>query len=215
VGSTPHYIYLDEAYNLTPGAKNQLIVLGGFGTSEPKKIVKAYKQIRKFALKRRQIGAEIKSSDRLAIKRLIPQVFKMLSGFDVVVYVIRQDKRIIPFEYWEQDKLNYEKLYLALLIRLLRDEWNLKEQAQVSVILDTFKTKNITKDEMIKHTRLAFKQKYSDKFFKIRFMDSAVDFNLQIADFIVGSFFKSFKQSPNTPKFNIEGLRLGIVSNIL
>lgn len=210
-----YYIYIDEAYNLTPGSRDQLMVLGGFGTTSPKKVVKAYKKIRKFTLKRRQLGAEIKSFDRLAIKKLIPRIFKALTDLDIVIYVIRQDKKFIPFKYYQKDKLNYEKLYLDLLIKLLKDEWGLEKYNQVTVVADTFKTKIILKDEMIKKTRLTFKQKYPDKYLKMRFADSAGDFNLQIADFIVGSFFRAFKDSKDIPDFKIEGLRIRIIANVL
>lgn len=86
---------------------------------------------------------------------------------------------------------------------------------QVTVVADTFKTKIILKDEMIKKTRLTFKQKYPDKYLKMRFADSAGDFNLQIADFIVGSFFRAFKDSKDIPDFKIEGLRIRIIANVL
>lgn len=210
-----YYIYIDETYNLTPGSRNQLIVLGGLGTSDPKKVAKTYKKIRKFTLKSRQLGTEIKSFDRIAIKKLIPKVFKALIGLDVVIYVIRQDKKFIPLEYYQKDELNYEKLYLDLLIKLLRDEWGLEKYNQVTVIVDTFKTKTISKDEMFKKTYLAFKQKYPDKYFKMRFANSTGDFSLQIADFIVGSFFRAFKGGKDIPDFKIEGLRIRIIANIL
>lgn len=211
-----YYIYLDEAYNLTPGARNQLIVFGGFGTTEPKKIVKAYKKIRRFNLKHRQIGAEIKSNDAIAIKKLIPKMFKILVGLDIVIYIIRQDKKIIPVKYWQKNKLNYEQLYLDLLINSLVNTWSLTERNQVSVILDSFQTKLIPKDEMIKKVRFAFNQKYPNKFFKMRFMNSATDFNLQIADFIVGAYLRSFRDGPDLSDFRFgEGLRLNIVVNIL
>jgi len=210
-----YYIYIDETYNLTHGTPNQLIVLGGFGTSDPKKIAKAYKKIRKFTLKRRQLGQEIKSSDKIAIKKLIPKVFKALTGLDIIIYVIRQDKKFIPFQYYKKNKLDYEKLYLDLLIKLLKEEWNLEEHNQVSVILDTFKTKKISKDEMIKKICSAFKERYPNKYFKMRFVDSAGDLNIQIADFIVGSFSKAFKGGPKIPNFKFEGLRLRIINNIL
>lgn len=125
-----YYIYIDEAYNLTPDSKNQLIVLGGFGTSEPKRIVKAYKKIRRFNLKHRQISSEIKSNDAIAIKKLIPKIFKVLVGLDIVIYIIRQDKKIIPVKYWQKNKLNYEQLYLDLLINSLVNTWSLEERNQ-------------------------------------------------------------------------------------
>jgi len=210
-----YYIYLDEAYNLTPNSKNQLIVLGGFGTSEPKKIVKAYKKIRRFNLKPRQISSEIKSADAIAIKRLIPQLFKALIGLDIVIYIIRQDKKIIPFKYWQKDKLNYEQLYLDLLIKLLKDVWNLEGHNKITVLVDYFTTK-MDKNTMVHKIRSALKIKYSNKDFGIQFADSSSDFNLQIADFIVGAYLRNFKEGPDLSDFCFgQGLRLNIVVNIL
>ena len=55
-----YQIHLDESYNLTFENKNQIMVLGGFGTSEAKTIAKKYKNIRKHILKPKQFGLEIK-----------------------------------------------------------------------------------------------------------------------------------------------------------
>jgi hypothetical protein len=129
---------------------------------------------------------------------------------------VKQDKKIIPFKYWQKDMLNYEKLYVDLLIKLLIDKWDLQGREQISVILDNFKTKIISKVQMIKKVRHAFGQKYPGKFFKVRFADSAGDFNLQIADFIVGTYFKNFKKGLDLSDFCFgQGLRLNIVVNIL
>ena len=195
-----YYIYIDEAYNLTSGAKDQLIVIGGFGTSNPKKIAKTYKKIRRFNLSKRQLKLETKSSDRIAIKKIIPKLFRALVGLDIVIYAIRQDKKFIPHNYFKKGKLNYDKLYLDLLIRILRDEWNLENRDNISIMADYFHTKT----DMPKKILKALKQKHPNKKFGIQFADSQKDMNLQIADFIVGSFYKSF-----------EGLRFRIINNIL
>ncbi len=205
-----YYIHIDEAYNLNPKAKHQLIVVGGFGTTDPKKIAKAYKRIRKHILTKRQLKTEIKSSDKIAVQKLIPRVFKALQGLDILIYVIRQDKRFIPFKYFEKDKLNYEKLYLDLVIKLLRDEWNLEKHDSVSIMADYFKTKINLPEKILN----GLKQKYPNKNFGIQFADSQKNTNLQIADFIVSSFFKSFSQSSNIPKFQLEGLQFKIINNI-
>lgn len=206
-----YYIYIDEAYNLAPNAKHQLIVIGGFGTSDPKKIAKAYKKIRKFNLTKRQYQLETKSSDRVAIKKLIPKLFKALVGLDIVIYAIRQDKKFIPYKYFEEDKLNYEKLYLDLLIKLIRDEWDLKKHDNISIMADYFHTKTNMPEKILN----VLKRKYPNKKFGIQFADSQKDINLQIADLIVGSFYKSFVGGPKIPDFKFEGLRLRIINNIL
>ena len=50
----------------------------------------------------------------------------------------------------------------------------------------------------------------------MRFADSAGDFNLQIADFIVGAFLKSLQEGSYAKSYTkFEGLHLRIVNDIL
>lgn len=73
---------------------------------------------------------------------------------DVAVYIIKQEKKNIPLEYWQKEKLNYDRLYLDLLIRLLRDEWKeIEDHSRVDIFIDTFKTKKISK-EIIRRSSL-------------------------------------------------------------
>lgn len=209
-----YYIYLDEAYNLTPGAKNQFIILGGFGTSEPKRVANAHKKIRKLVLKQKQLGTEIKSFDRLAVEKLIPKIFKTLKDIDVVIYIIYQDKKVIPRQYYYKEKLNYERLYLEMLTILLRDEWKLKGQKQITVTADTFKTK-MDKEKIIEKVLLSLKEQYPEKHFGLQFSDSTSDLNLQVADFIVGRFFRGIKQGYTPAKLAPQGVYARIIINIL
>lgn len=208
-----YHIYLDESYNLSPSATHPLFVLGGFGTPNPKTVAREYKRIRKRFLKRKQIGFEIKSFDKIALTKLIPHVFSALTSIDVVIYILRQDKKHIPFEYFTKNALNYEKLHVQLLTRLLKDVWNLDQYDAISVTIDKFQTKT-SKKKIIESACGECQSKYPHKKMNIQFTDSASDLNLQIADFIVGSYFKKFSGSPHTPTL-INNKRVHIIQNVL
>lgn len=208
-----YHIYLDESYNLSPSAKHPLFVLGGFGTLYPKAVAQKYKRIRKRFLKRKQIGLEIKSFDKIALTKLIPHVFSALTNIDVVIYILRQDKKHLPFEYFTKKTLNYESLYLHLLVRLLKDVWDLEQHDSISITVDKFQTK-MEKKQIVESVRGECQSKYPHKKMNIQFADSSSDLNLQIADFIVGSYFKKFSGSPHTPQL-INNERVHIIQNIL
>ena len=61
----------------------------------------------------------------------------------------------------------------------------------------------------------SLKNKYTDKYFRMQFTDSDKNLNLQLADFIVGTFFKNFTKSQKIPEFNLNNLKAKIISNIL
>ncbi len=209
-----YHIYLDESYNLTPGAENPIFVFGGFGTTSAKTVAKTYKRIRKITLNPRQMRLEIKSFDKIATTKLIPRVLAAVDTLDLVIYIIKQDKKFIPLKYFNGSKLNYEKLYIDILTKLLTDEWDITRHDTVSVTIDAFKTKT-SKQEIIHSINQVFRTKHPEKRIGIHFVNSVQDLNLQIADFIVGSFFRNFASGSHTTPPGFEKMRMRIIINIL
>ena len=122
---------------------------------------------------------------------------------------------MLPFKYFQQHKLNYDRLYFDLLSNLLINEWNFKKYNHISINLDNFNTHTLNKKSSLSKIKNSLKNKYTDKYFRMQFTDSDKNLNLQLADFIVGTFFKNFTKSQKIPEFNLNNLKAKIISNIL
>lgn len=183
------YIYLDETFNLKKGTKNQFLAIAGYETQDPKKLIKLFLKIKSAKLPKKWIGSEIKSANIVAEKLIKPYLFQKLSDTDISIYSNLQYKNYLPRKYFKNEVLNYDLLYLDLLKDLLTRRWSFKDNKIIILTLDTFKTKKISKREIISSLKTDLALKYPNKTFDITFESSASFLNLQIADFVCGIFY--------------------------
>lgn len=208
------YIYLDESFSLKRGEKNQFLIIAGFATQNPKKIAKIYKRIKRHTLPKKFVNIEIKSTNPIADYALKPKLFSELNKTDIQIYAISQLKNQLPKDYFDKDKLLYEKLYLDLLNYLLVNEWNYFDNKIIIVTLDTFKPKQIKRGDIINSLKKELKNKYPDKHFSISFENSAKFLTLQLADQICGVFYQLLQENQTWFKM-IEPKLKKIVTNPL
>jgi hypothetical protein len=208
------YIYLDESFSLKKGEKNQFLIIAGFATQNPKAIAKIYKRIKRHTLPKKFINLEIKSTNPIADRALKPKLFSELNKTDIQIYAISQLKNQLPKEYFDKEKLLYEKLYLDLLNYLLVNEWNYFDNKIVIVTLDTFKPKQLKRGDIINLLKKELKNKYPEKNFLISFESSAKFLTLQLADQICGVFYQLLQENQTWFKM-IEPKLKKIVTNPL
>jgi len=120
------YIFLDESYNLQNRNKKQFISINGFSVLDEKRLFKRWNEYRKpFAKTKRRIHAKEKFFNELRLKAL-----KLIKRNDLTLLSVFQVAQEIPFKqndfYFYKGKLNFDKLYFDLVIKLL-DELNLQE----------------------------------------------------------------------------------------
>jgi hypothetical protein len=182
------YIFLDESGQFTPCNHEQYFVVAAFTVGKPRRTEKAirgwYKN--KFPIRMRN-QSEIKFSDKKIPIALRLKTLKFISNLDVRVHYVYLQRKNIPNNFRSNDKLRSGHLYTHIIGELLEmflpitdmefrafcDQRHLKrlrrsefKQILTSHLLPLLPAKSIVEVEMI---------------------DSTVNTNIQIADWIVGA----------------------------
>ena len=208
------YIYLDESFHLKRGEENQFLIIAGFSTQNPKAIAKLYKRIKRHTIPKKFLTWEIKSTNSIADRTFKPKLFSELNKTDIQIYAISQLKDQLLKEYFDKEKLLYDKLYLDLLNHLLLNEWNYFDDKIIITTLDAFRPGKVKKGEIIDSLKKNLENKYPDKKFSLFFEDSVKFLTLQLADQICGVFYQLFQENQTWFKM-IEPKLKKIVTNPL
>lgn len=180
------YIYIDETFNLEKGTKNQFLAVAGFSTPNTIEAAKWYQKVKKKALPKKYNGKEMKSTDRLINKYILPKLFSSnIELPNIKISAVIQYKNNLPQSYYYKNELNYDLLYLEVVKKLLRKSWSYKDKEIIIVTLDTFKTKTLRKAIIANKITTILESKYPHNHFEIIFGTSE-ERNLQLADQICG-----------------------------
>jgi hypothetical protein len=187
------YIYLDESYNLKDRRKPQFISINGFMTVPIKKALKRWKEYRRrFAGKWR-----IHATDSV-FEPLRKKSFHLVERHpEITVLSTIQIISEIPAgrnsSYYKKEKLNFDKVYEDML-RTLFEHLQLDAYKEVVITVDNRKTKEgmLGKQKLQEHLLGYLAEYYPSTRVEFRFVPSASDILLEVADFISNTFYRHY-----------------------
>lgn len=187
------YIFLDESYNLKDRNKKQFISINGFSVLNEKSLFKRWNAYRRpFAKNKRRIHAKERFFDELRLKAL-----KLIEKSDLSLLSVFQVAQEIPVnkDYFYKGKLDFDKLYLDLVIKLFK-ELNLQEYRRVVITVDNRKHKGGALGKNIfKRKILDFlESEYKNIEFVFVFQPSSANVLLELADFVSNIFYREYIQ---------------------
>lgn len=187
------FIYIDETFNLEKGKKDQFMAVAGFSTFNPQDVSRWYQKVKRKSLPKKVNPRELKSTDRLSSTNILPKIFSNDYKIpQIKVGAVIQYKKSVSHNFYHKGQLNYDKLYLELVRKLLEKTWKYEDKEIVIVTLDTFITKTINKEDIVHSLKTELKLKNPGSNFNISFGTSE-EGNLQFADQICGIVHKFAK----------------------
>lgn len=204
-------IYLDESYNLQKTKGKMFISINGFSVLKADRLRKRWKNVRKpFTKHKRRIHATDPYFEELRTKSI-----SLLNSSDVTILSVFQLVQEIPYDYFDKQKLDFDKIY-AELLKMLFKELSLQEYRQVRIIIDSRKHPGGVSGEKL------FQQNMN-KFLKNEFFGthcsflptpSYLDILVELADFVSNTFYKEYQNDSNQI-FEDIGFRLIQIKNPL
>lgn len=186
------YIYLDESYNLKDRDKKQFVSINGFMVSDVKKLFKYWKSFRKpFLKKKRRIHANDSYFNDLR-----KNAFMLVETYNLVlVSVFQVIQEISPdnFSLYNKGKLDFDRIYLLLLIELFR-VMDLQEYRNVNIIIDNKKHKGgpLGKKEFESKIMEFLTKEYSETNFDFFMQASTTNILLELADFYSNILYRMY-----------------------
>jgi len=187
------YIYLDESYNLADRSKKQFISINGFSVLDEKTLFKKWNEYRRpFALKKRRIHATEKYFDKLRAKAL-----QLVVKNDLTLNTVFQVIQKISFDrykkYYHKAKLNFDAVYLDMLIELLK-ELHLGEYRNVTITIDSKKYKGGALGKTVFKEKIldSLNNKYKYTKFNLVLQPSTSNVLLELADFVSNIFYRAY-----------------------
>jgi hypothetical protein len=181
-------IFLDENGQFTKHNHEEYFVIGSFTVGEPRRTAKQFRAFfRKHFPRRMKNQSEIKWSATGISDELRLKTIKFISKLDVRVRYIFLLRNNIPVEYRKEDKLKDGLLYTNVVGELI-DMYFPSVDADFRVFCDQRKLSGMKKGEfkkIIEARILANTPKGA--IIQVETVDSAVNVNIQIADWISGA----------------------------
>ncbi len=203
------YIYLDESYNLKNRNKKQFISINGFMVLNEKSLFKKWKDCRKpFLFKNIRIHANNKIFNKLrakALKIVNRPDLTLLSSFQVLQEISFKKNSI----YFYRGKLNFDKIYFDLIIKLFQ-ELNLGEYRNIKIVIDSRKYRSgvLGKKNFKQEIKKFLRTQHRQVNFEFKMQPSTTDILLELADFISNIFYRVYI---NDDKQFFEDLRCKII----
>lgn len=187
------FIFLDESYNLKRRGKKQFISINGFTVLDEKSLFKKWRAYRKFLLhKKRRIHATDTFFDKFR-----PKVLNLIERPDINLMTAFQVLQEIPAlpskEYFKNNKLNFDKIYLDLVLELLK-KLNLDEYREVTITIDNrqYQKNYLGKIGFQKEVLNFLETTYSQTRFSFVIQPSTSNILLELADFISNIFYRAY-----------------------
>ncbi|MSU75369.1 MAG: hypothetical protein EXS55_02545 [Candidatus Magasanikbacteria bacterium] len=204
-------IYLDESYNLQKAHGKMFISINGFTVLKAKRLRNRWKHFRKpYTKHKRRIHATDPYFEELRTKSLL-----LLNTHDVAIASVFQLVQELPYTYFDNDGMQFERIYTELLKRLFK-ELLLQEYHQVEILIDSRKhyggalgTNHFQKEieqfleKEFTHTECIFSP-----------VPSYADILIELADFVSNTFYKAY-QVDDQNIFNRLGFKLIQIKNPL
>ncbi|MBU4421368.1 DUF3800 domain-containing protein [Patescibacteria group bacterium] len=205
-------IYLDESYNLQREKGKQFISINGFAVLNDKILRKSWKKIRKEYLSRKKrihaTDSHFEPLRKPSIKLICRHDVSALSVFQIIQQISNKD-------YFTTNKIQFEKIYLELLKKLLA-ELSLREYQLVRIIIDKRKHKGgkLGSKEFKEDIEKFLKKNYPKTNCIFKHTPSNTDTLLELADFVSNTFYKEY-QKGSKDIFKELGLKLIQIKNPL
>jgi len=182
------YIFIDESGQFTKHNNEEYFVVGSFTVGEPRRTEKQFRSWQRSKFPRKLCFlpeikfSEVKIDDELRLKTL-----KFIANLDVRInfsYLLRKN---IPDDYREKDRLQSGHLYTNIIGETLEMYLPVSDN-EFRVFCDQRHLKGIKRSEFKKilKSRL-LPQLPAGAIVQIEMIDSTINANIQIADWIVGA----------------------------
>ncbi len=197
----PH-IFLDESGNLNNGSDNKYFVIGSFAVDNPKHTKKAFiKWLRSKMPEKLKWQNEVKFCDNGLKPELKMKTLEFISRLDIKINFLRLLKSSIPFSYWKKDGLQSGLLYTDLVGEALEMYLPITDSRLIASC-DKRSLRGIKNPRFKEILTTRFLSKLpANAFIKVEMIDSKVNENIQIADWIVGALACYFEQKENGEKY--------------
>jgi len=195
------YIFLDESGNFT-GGKEPYFIVGGFITNEPRRSAKAFRkwQRTKFPKKLRYKN-EVKFIEPSLKEELRLKTIEHFSKIGIKIFYSFLKKSNIPTEYRKKKSLESGLLYTEIVaetlhfllpttdleFRVFRDRRHLKR-------VPAIKFNEILKLDLLPNLP-------AKSVVQIEALDSSINPNIQIADWICGALFRYYNKGKNSESY--------------
>ena len=204
-------IYLDESYNLQKSKGKMFISINGFSVLKADRLRKRWKHVRRpFTKHKRRIHATDPYFEELRVKSI-----SLLNASDVTILSVFQLVQEIPYDYFDKNDLNFDKIY-AELLKMLFKELSLHEYRRVRIVIDSRKHPGgVSGAELFQRNIDDFlKNEFSGTHCSFLPTPSYLDILVELADFVSNTFYKAYHQDEKI-LFNKLGSKLIQIKNPL
>jgi len=198
------FVFIDESGNL-PGNKDEIFVVGGFITSNPRRTAKAFRkwQHQHFPKKIRQ-KSEVKFSDTGLNEKLRIKTISYFTKQDIRIFYSFLKTRNIPLQYRRKKTIETGFLYTEIVeqtLQLLLPTSDLKFR----VFRDFRHLKSVSQRKFDESIKLGLMPSLPSKaVIQVESLNSQNSPNIQIADWVCGALFRHYNKGKNRKEyFNI------------
>jgi hypothetical protein len=184
-------IYLDESYNLQKSKGKMFISINGFSVLNAERLRKRWKHIRQpYTKHKRRIHATDPFFEGLRSKSI-----PLLKANDIMIISVFQIVQEIPYDYFDNNKMNFEVVYAELLKQLLK-ELSLNEYKQTKIIIDSRKHKGgiAGATNFQQEINNFLKNKFPGTVCSFLPTPSYLDVLVELADFVSNTFYKNYQK---------------------
>lgn len=183
-------IYLDESYNLQKEKGRMFISINGFTVLDVSRLRKRWKQVRKpYTKYKRRIHATDPYFEGLRAECL-----SLLKKHDVTIASVFQLVQELPYNYFDTQGMQFERVYIELLKRLCK-ELSLQEYKRVRIIIDSRKHPGdpLGMDRFQKEIEAYLRKEFFNTECTFFSIPSYMDILVELADFVSNTLYKAYQ----------------------
>lgn len=195
------YIYLDESGNFK-GDKDEYFIIGGFVTSDPRSISKAFRkwQQSKFIDKRLRYRTEVKFTDTRLTDTPRLNMLVYLAQQNIRIFYTFLNTKNIPLEFRQHKSVETGHLYVEIVERTL-DLILPVTDPEFRAFLDRRRLKGVSQSEFREHLKAHLLLSLPAKtVIQIESVDSTTSPNIQIADWICGALYRYYTKRTHSER---------------
>ena len=181
------YIIIEESGQFSKKSKTKNFVIGAFGVSNIKYSYNKISAWFKDKFVKEKYRNEIKWSSEEISDTLRLKTLTHIKGLEIEIQYVHINNKEIPLSYYNLKGLESGKLYVDLIIQVLK-KFNLKSEDLIHIFCDNRSLKNIPTNQFKKFLlRYLYDQYGTKKTIHIDIVTSHTHINIQIADWITGA----------------------------
>ncbi len=182
------YIFLDETGQISKHKDSKYFIIGTFTTGDPRRVQKQFAgwKKKKFPRKLKNL-AEVKFSNTGLNDEMRLKTLKFISNLDVRIRYSFIELKNIPSDYNDKHGIKAGHLYTDMVSKTLESYLPISEKS-FRVFCDTRNLKGLTSAEFKSIVISSISSQSDPKtIIQIERLDSTVNINIQIADWICGA----------------------------